>query len=88
MAHWHDFNPWAGVLLYLPSLAELLSPYEEAKLLKRFPGKLDLYMLHEVCGLHSVGLRYGAREEEYVSLFLAPAKSTALWAKYSNSGAP
>lgn len=22
MAHWHDFNPWAGTIVYIPSLEE------------------------------------------------------------------
>lgn len=23
MAHWHDFNPWASTIVYIPSLEEL-----------------------------------------------------------------
>ena len=28
MAHWHDFNPWASTLVYVPSLEEWVEAHE------------------------------------------------------------
>jgi hypothetical protein len=93
MPHWHDDNPWADAVVYVPmeELAEAVAggPHEsgtdgasvEQTLAHwRAAGpRLDAYVLPQPDGRHSVGIRYGAEGHEYLSpLNRAPDRVAAL----------
>ena len=91
MAHWHDFNPWADRLIYVPDLDEFLGclQYPEAiefyheKCEKYFCGKVDAYILLQLSGLHEGGIRYGAKPEEYLSPYMNSTTLEQLAYKYA-----
>ena len=79
MAHWHDYNPWARSVLYLPDLNELsacLNPIHPNDSFCRWErdhpnGRLDAYLLKDgpnatVREIHC-GIRFGAAAHEYYS---------------------
>lgn len=79
MAHWHDFNPWASKLVYLPSLEEV---YElTGQDYSSRTGKFDAYII-EGGGYFSVGIRYGKKPEDYLSPACDQRKAAVLFAKY------
>jgi hypothetical protein len=89
MAHWHDFNPWADSVIYLPSLEELsacLDPNDPDRQINRWHrehgSKLDAYILPSPSGDHSCGIRYGAEGSEYYSPFINPHIAELLISKY------
>lgn len=95
MAHWHDFNPWADVIIYLPDLDELsacLDPREPKRHRLRWeyeqgirgcdPRFLDAYILPQPSGLHDVGVRYGKEGSEYYSPYMDPYITNLLYDKY------
>lgn len=96
MAHWHDFNPWADRIVYLPDLEELsalLNPLEPTRYLERWmkehpDGKLDAYILPQPSKFHSCGVRWGREGHEYYSPGLNRYAAELLLAKYRNAGAP
>lgn len=83
MAHWHDFNPWAADLIYLPSLEEaaaltngpsdkMIEWWLKESKLHGTLGKLDPYLLRD--GPLSrgpremhLGIRWGKEPWEYFS---------------------
>jgi hypothetical protein len=74
MTHWHNFNPWADHIVYLPDLKELsacLDPYDPERQLNRWlrerGEKLDAYILPQPSGWHDCGVRYGEEGSEYYS---------------------
>ncbi len=95
MAHWHESNPWASKLVYVPDLAELAEALV-ANRRAREPAlrywqekgqKLDAYVLKDSLGFHA-GIRYGAEGSEYLSPYCDEAKLAMLWTKYQQAGAP
>lgn len=90
MAHWHDFNPWANTLVYLPDLEELshcLDPDSPQRQLERWlrerpDGKLDAYILPQPNGKHSCGIRWGTLGEEYYSPYIDSYIAELLLSKY------
>lgn len=84
MAHWHDFNPWAEKLIYLPDLEELAAAIapttkqeETLAYWRRAGKKIDAYLLPQPSGDVSVGIRYGADGAEYISIY--HNNHAALW---------
>lgn len=76
MAHWHDFNPWADRLVYLPDFQELyenVAPRSLAENLRKavegIKGKYDIYLLKSSSCIH-LGIRYGKVDSEYLSPYL------------------
>lgn len=96
MALWHDFNPWADRLVYLPDLAELsacLDPLHAERHLIRWQAEhksaMDAYIISAAQGrLHSCGIRYGKEGEQYYSPYINSYVAELLLAKYRNAGAP
>jgi len=89
MAHWHDFNPWAAEVVYLPNLEELsacLCPAEPSRQVKRWlsnhGNKLDAYILPSPTGQHSCGVRYGVDGGDYYSPHINPYIADLLLSKY------
>lgn len=90
MAHWHDHNPWATKIIYLPDLDELsacLDPYRptdqrDSWLHSHPDGKLDAYILPQLGGIHSCGVRWGIRGDEYYSPHINPYVAELLISKY------
>lgn len=90
MAHWHDFNPWADNVIYLPDLAELsacLNPDQPLSQLERWERErdarlLDAYILPQPDGQHSCGIRWGKEGEEYYSPYIDPYIASLLISKY------
>jgi hypothetical protein len=84
MAHWHDFNPWAAELIYLPSLEEAQSVCVPDGQIERWlhtsklygtPGKLDAYLLRDgPLSRHTremhLGVRYGPEGSQYFSPYV------------------
>lgn len=89
MAHWHDHNPWADRLVYLPDIDELsacLDPYNptrHAKGWRKQHKKLDAYILRQPNGEHSCGVRFGKRGESYYSPHINPYIAALLLTKYA-----
>jgi hypothetical protein len=83
MTHWHDSNPWAETAVYVPAeeLAAALAggnvrlangaveTLDAAFILDawRNHGNYDAYILPPTPSGHSVGIRYGARPDDYLS---------------------
>jgi hypothetical protein len=96
MAHWHDFNPWAAHLIYVPDLEEFIDAvgYSEDKrreLLKYWQsaGKIDCYVLPSLKlahGHHEMGIRYGKEGQEYSSPYGNHDKLQKLIDKYGPKG--
>ncbi len=94
MAHWHDYNPWADMLVYLPDLDELSACLDPADPLRqkniwmhgqKLRGRgerLDAYILPQPSGWHSCGIRYGADGSEYYSPHINPYIAELLLTKY------
>ncbi len=90
MAHWHDYNPWAHVLVYTPDLESWLDclagglhGYDKeayrARIEREQPGqKIDCYILPQPSGMHSIGLRFGPNVEDYYSPEADYAKAQAI----------
>ena len=99
MAHWHDFNPWADTIVYIPSLEELaecvtgrsvkecVDRWIAQSKLYGTPGKLDAYILPQPSGFHDIGVRWGERPEYYFSPGAIKDKTQALLDKYGPKGA-
>lgn len=101
MAHWHDHNPWADRLIYVPDLEELaacvaggsvdtihgVKPYTVEYVVngwRQYGKRLDAYILPQPDGRHSIGIRYGANGEEYLSPYCANLElANKLIEKYS-----
>jgi len=87
MPHFHDFNPWASELAYIPDLDEFvdaLDPFynrERYKNRLRTVGKYDVYVLSN----GDLGVRFGREESQYLSPASNEPKAKALWAKYSGA---
>jgi hypothetical protein len=93
MAHWHDFNPWASRLVYVPSLEELaecvIDGQANLRRWKAIGPKLDAYILPQLDDHHSIGIRYGREGHEYLSPHNAhPTKTQALLDKYRSPTPP
>jgi hypothetical protein len=89
MAHWHDYNPWADRLIYIPSLEELAEALqypgiisEKVKQWQKAGKKLDAYVLCQPSGDHCMGIRYGAEPHEYISPYGNREKLQRLIDKY------
>lgn len=90
MAHWHDFNPWAAVLVYLPDLDELsacLDPADPRRQIKRWEKErglttLDAYIIPTPSAVYSCGIRWGAEPESYYSPYINPYIGSLLVTKY------
>ena len=88
MAHWHDYNPWANTVVYLPDIDELsacLDPLNPTKHKDRWlerGNKLDAYLLPQPSGYHDIGIRYGKEGSEYYSPYCHPAMARLLLLKY------
>lgn len=90
MAHFHSSNSWAHKLVYLPSLEELadeLGPERRAKSLHHWQAcgkKLDLYVIRgdALSPDYSIGLRYGAKPEEYLPIWAPQHTAKKLFNKY------
>lgn len=73
LAHWHDSNPWADSVCYIPvELAAALCEYswgadETLAHWRQYGEKLDAYILPQPSGRHCLGVRYGAEGPEYIS---------------------
>lgn len=93
MAHWHDHNPWADRLIYLPDLEELSACLDSANPTRHLDrwlnehSKLDAYLIRNPNGFHSCGLRYGPEEDQYLSPQINEYLAELLMSKYSNAGA-
>lgn len=93
MAHWHDFNPWAGTLTYVPDLDELadclMYPESRENAIAewlQYGTKVDAYVLPPSprSGLcESGGVRFGREGRDYFSSYFDSRKLTALWRKYA-----
>lgn len=83
MAHWHDFNPWAANLVYLPSILEALGEAAENRIFADYGQQVDLYLLRSPEGAHSCGIRYGRELHEYLSPAINAAHAETLLRKYS-----
>jgi len=88
MQHWHDFNPWAEKIIYVPlkELAEALSIPRDVHgtldIWHRYGYRLDGYILEAVNGNHSAGVRYGEEPDQYLLPYCDPVKLQALIEKY------
>lgn len=72
MAHWHDFNPWADKIVYVPSLEELAQccSTDIERTVERWRtngSRLDAYILPNPSSWHSIGVRYGPKGPDYLS---------------------
>ena len=74
MAHWHDFNPWADRLVYVPDLDEFvnclitsMNHKEYMTYVYSYGRRLDAYVLPQSSGDHSAGVRFGPRGSDYLS---------------------
>jgi hypothetical protein len=101
MAHWHDFNPWATEVVYIPSLEEIAAclerPEQQIQRWKeqavRYNGDerlLDAYILRD--GIRArvrechVGIRWGKSPEQYFSPYVADQSiALLLWKKFGAS---
>ena len=87
MAHWHDYNPWANKLIYVPSIAEVIGKKAEARILKQYGERVDAYILPQPEGIPpSFGVRYGKEGHEYLSPYVWHLQKhlERLITKYSN----
>lgn len=88
MAHWHDFNPWAAKLVYMPDLGELSHCVVTGRRLvmlshwRSYGPKLDAYLLKDPIGYH-IGLRYGPEGSKYLSPLADQQATAKLWKKYA-----
>lgn len=73
MTHWHDYNPWADHIIYVPSIAEVLGKEQEKRILSDHD-KVDAYILPQSSGYHSFGIRYGKEDYEYLSPYVYDKK--------------
>lgn len=86
--HWHEFNPWADKLIYVPlETAAFLCGYSwtaETTLehWRQYGDKFDAYVLPQPNGHHSIGVRYGAEGDEYLSPHPDPDKTRAFMLGY------
>lgn len=88
MAHWHDFNPWADRLIYLPDMQELsacVDPFKPedfySRVFREHGYKVDAYILPKSL---EVGVRYGKEGSEYYSPYVNQWIAKLLVSKYSN----
>lgn len=97
MAHWHDFNPWAAELCYIPSLEEAAAlVYEKSDRIadlvshwKQSGGnKLDAYILSQPSGWRALGIRFGKEPEQYFSYDCDKERAAILLEKLQLPGAP
>lgn len=71
--HWHEYNPWAADIIYvrLDELAAVCGyswPAEETlEHWHQYGEELDAYILPQPSGMHSIGVRFGPRGEDYLS---------------------
>lgn len=86
MAHWHDHNPWAVRLLYIPSIAEAVGESYERNAYQ-FGNKLDAYLLKQPSGEFCFGIRYGECGSDYLSPWIDQTLASSLFTKYSHTGA-
>lgn len=83
MAHWHDFNPWATELVYVPDFDEFLDAVFDGEesvkdsYRQNLAGKkFDCYLLYDGPLTHGfsrelhAGIRYGADGPEYYSPYI------------------
>lgn len=84
MAHWHDFNPWATHLIYVPSIAEAKDAQYENYVFHYYGVAVDAYILAQPSGQHSLGIRYGKEPEDYLSPPIAQDKAEQLIKKYGS----
>jgi hypothetical protein len=89
MAHWHDFNPWADVLVYLPDIDEAAAcirptdPHTVKQRWLRCGKKLDIYILPQPSGWHDFGVRFGPKPEQYLSPHIDRYIANLLLSKYA-----
>ena len=90
MAHWHDFNPWADRLIYVPDLEEFLeclyypdNAQHYRDKCTHYYDKVDAYILLQPSGMHSGGIRYGREGNEYLSPYMNSAALERLARKYA-----
>lgn len=85
--HWHAVNPWADSIVYVP-LAELVEAltapdwYRSRANLAPYGTALDAYVLPQPDGRHSAGIRFSARDSDYLSPLGDAAKLQALLERY------
>lgn len=90
MAHWHDHNPWANEIVYLPDIEELshcLDPHRPLRLINTIASygkRFDAYILPSPTGYHSCGIRFGAEGHEYLSPPIDRFIADLLLSKYGN----
>jgi hypothetical protein len=82
MPHFHDYNPWAHKIIYVPSIAEVVGPLYEDYVFREYGQKVDAYILPQPSGIHCFGIRYGQEENEYLSPYAEPGLLQVLVAKY------
>ncbi len=63
--HWHFDNPWRDRVIYVP--LHLLVPVLDTHYQRQYGQKLDAYLLPQPDGSFSVGIRYGAEPDQYLS---------------------
>lgn len=90
MAHWHSHNPWAKEIVYITDLEELSElldlekPKRHLRNWSQYGNKVDAYILPNVSGNHSCGIRYGAEPWEYLSPHINPRIASLLLHKYES----
>lgn len=97
MAHWHDFNPWAAELIYIPNeydaawmIQHSVIPSEEIEAWYKRSPKIDIYMLYDgpltqgFTREHHLGIRYGKEEREYIPPYIDQRRARLVWKKYSS----
>lgn len=99
MPHFHDFNPWASELAYIPDLEEFLEliPDEKtwvhplegtpfpARTRERYRSRIEAIGKYDLYVLEdgSAGVRVGKEGSQYLSPYVDVEKAKALWHKYT-----
>jgi hypothetical protein len=75
VAHWHEHNPWADDVVYIPlELAASFCRYswpwrDTVQHWRQYGNKLDAYILPQPSGLHCLGVRFGPEGPDYISAY-------------------
>jgi hypothetical protein len=99
--HFHDFNPWANTLIYLPDLEEFLEalPDDEVRVYSeegtsriarnrtQYQNQITSLKKYDLYVLKDgeLGVRFGKEGNQYLSPYSDKEKAKALWAKYSGA---